>query len=61
MADTDIKARLEKMIRQVGKNEGLNENQINTIVACANTVLKGGNEDTKSYLLRVFDQIGGEI
>lgn len=61
MADTDIKARLEKMIRQVGKNEDLNENQINTIVACAETVLRGGTEDTKSYLLRIFDQIGGEV
>tara|TARA_X000000368_G_C22884402_1_gene646789 strand:+ start:511 stop:696 length:186 start_codon:yes stop_codon:yes gene_type:complete len=61
MTDTDIKKRLEKMIRLVGKKKNLNENQINTIIACANTVLEGGTEDTNSYLLRVFDQIGSEI
>jgi hypothetical protein len=60
MTDTNIKQRLERMIRVIGKKENLNEDQINTIVACVDTVLKGGTEDTNSYLLRVFDQIGGE-
>tara|TARA_B100001142_G_scaffold330218_1_gene397081 strand:- start:3831 stop:4025 length:195 start_codon:yes stop_codon:yes gene_type:complete len=60
MTDTNIKQRLERMIRIIGKKENLNEDQINTIVACVDTVLKGGPEDTNSYLLRVFDQIGGE-
>ena len=60
MTDTNIKQRLERMIRRIGKKENLNEDQINTIVACVDTVLKGGTEDTNSYLLRVFDQIGGE-
>ena len=61
MTETDIKKRLEKMIRIVGKKKNLNENQINTIIACASPVMEGGTEDTDSYLLRVFDQIGSEI
>jgi hypothetical protein len=61
MTDTDIKKRLEKIIRIVGKKKNLNENQINTIIACADTVIQGGTEDTNSYLLRIFEQIGSEI
>lgn len=60
MPDTDIKSRLKKMIKIVGNNNNLNENQISTIIACAETVLEGGADDTNSYLLRVFEQIGSE-
>ena len=60
MDGESINFRLKKIIEKVSEKHKLTDAQRNSIIALIDTIREGG-EITDDYLLRVFDQVGGEI